>query len=62
MNEWTKEESEVRRHDKTDFTGAVRVGYVDKWEDSKWEYETDGKVLVQGHQGLGLEGVAKGFL
>ncbi|KAF2163815.1 hypothetical protein M409DRAFT_57292 [Zasmidium cellare ATCC 36951] len=62
VNEWTPEEREVRRHDKTDFTGAVRVGYVDKWEGSKWEYETDGKVLVQGHEGVGLEEVAKGFL
>lgn len=62
VNEWTGAERDVRRNDSTNFTGCVRVGYIDKWENSTWEYESGGKTLEMEHDGPGLEDVAKRFL
>lgn len=59
--DWTPAEREKQRADLTTY-GPVRVGYMDKWEDESWEYESNGRVLVGGYEGQGLEEVARSYL
>ncbi|KAK4503473.1 hypothetical protein PRZ48_004388 [Zasmidium cellare] len=63
VNEWTKEVREAKRFDSTGGTGAVRVGYMDNWENESWGYEIEGRKLLDiGYKGPGLESVARQFL
>ncbi|KAK4502304.1 hypothetical protein PRZ48_005729 [Zasmidium cellare] len=58
---WTPEDREAFMNDAASF-GPAKVGYWDKWESNGFEYEREGRVVVEGYEGPGLEEVARGFL
>lgn len=42
--------------------GPVRIGYIDRWIDDRWEYDTRGRIAMADASGFSLEDVARKYL
>lgn len=60
VKDFTAADRDAQRNDEANF-GPAKVGYWDRWETGKWDFETDGKILDREYQGPTFEEIARKF-